>query len=176
MVKETEINLRGTADSLRRFCQEVAIGPANTNRKHAAFMALEAFISRYAGADAHTKAYRSVQEIVEGFSSETRSQLLAENARSLGSALAKRELAVVARIFASVSRNGFRQLLLRTVSGMSAEQLADTRQWVTDWCTSAKSRAEQASGYPDALDFRNIDITLIEYTALTATKKILMDL
>ena len=176
MVKETEINLRVTPDSLRQFCREVAIGSANTSRKHATFMALEAFISRFAGADAHTTAYRSVQEIVGGFSAETRSQLLAENARSLRAFLAKREQAGIAGIFSPVSRNGFRQILLQAVADMTAEQLADTRQWVTAWCASAKSQAEQASGYPDALDFSRIGIELIEYAALSEIRKILTNL
>ena len=174
MVNGTEIRLTITPESLKQFCQEVAIGSANTNRKHAAFMALEAFISRYAGADAHTTAYRAVQQVVEEYSAETRAQLLVENANSLTSALAKQQLARIAEIFSSVSRNGFRQILLQTFAEMSEEQLDETRQWVTSWCASAKGQAEQASGYPDALDFRRIDIELIEYTALSEIKTVLM--
>ena len=176
MVNNTEINLTITPDSLKLFCQEIASGSANTNRKHAAFMALEALISRFSGADAHTAAYRAVQQVLEEYSAETRSQLLAENANSMISALANRKLPEIAGIFSSVSRNGFNQILLQSVAGMSQEQLDDTRQWVTSWCASAKTQAEQASGYPDAMDFRNIDIELIEYTALSEIRKILMNI
>ncbi len=176
MAKDTEISLTITSDSLKQFCQEIAVGSANTNRKHAAFMALEAFISRFAGADGHTTAYHAIQEVVEEYSATTRAQLLVENASILQSALTNRELARIAELFSSVSRNGFRQTLLQAVAKMSEERLGETRQWVTSWCIAAKTQAEEASGYPDALDFRKIDIELIEYTALSEIKKILMDI
>lgn len=176
MGMKEEINLRITSDSLRVFCQEIAVGSANTNRKHAAFMALEAFISRHAGADAHTQAYRAMQDIVEEFSVDTRTQLLTENANTLASALNRQEIHEIARIFSSVSRNGFKQIFMKALEETTATQLHDTKQWVNDWCRSAKGQAEQASGYPDALDFRKIDIDLIEYTALTEINTLLMTL
>jgi len=174
MDKSAEINLKITSTELRKFCQEVAIGSANTNRKHAAFMALEAFINRHAGADAHTDAYRSMQDIVEEFSATTREQLLVENASALSSALNGQEIHSIARTFSAVSRNGFQQIFIKATTEMTANQLAHIQQWVDKWCRSAKQQAEQASGYPDAMDFRNIDIDLIEYTALSEIKTLLM--
>lgn len=173
MAKSEELNLRITTESMRKFCREIALGSANTNRKHAAFMALEAFISRHAGSAAHTHAHHVIQEIVEEFSVETRTQLLAENASALASALNGQKIDVIATIFSSVSRNGFNQLTIKAIEGMTSAQSDDTRQWVDDWCTSAKEQAEQASGYPDALDFRTIDIDLLEYTALSEIKRVL---
>ncbi len=175
MGKITEINLKIASDDLQQFCQEVDVGSANTNRKHAAFMALEAFISRHAGADAHTQAYRDIQDIVKGFSVATRTQLLAENASTLASALNGQEIDSIARTFSSLSRNGFQQTLTRAIDGMTGSQQDRTRRWVATWCSVAKRQAEEASGYPDALDFRNIDIDLIEYTALSETNTLLMD-
>ncbi len=175
MGKITEINLKIASDDLQQFCQEVDVGSANTNRKHAAFMALEAFISRHAGADAHTQAYRDIQDIVKGFSVATRTQLLAENASTLASALNGQEIDSIARTFSSLSRNGFQQTLTRAIDEMTGPQQDSTRQWVATWCSVAKQQAEEASGYPDALDFRNIDIDLIEYTALSEINTMLID-
>ncbi len=176
MASNKEINLKITSDSLRKFCQEIAIGSSNTNRKHAAYMALEAFISRHAGADAHTQAYYAAQAIVEEFSTTTRAQLLAENASSLTSALANQKLAEVARVFSSVSRNGFNQIFLQALEDLSRNQLFSTKKWVADWCTSARQQAQQASGYPDAMNFHDTDIGLIEYTAMSEVNKLLVDI
>ncbi|MCP3671291.1 MAG: hypothetical protein GY814_12830 [Gammaproteobacteria bacterium] len=174
MSKITEINLKITSDNLRKFCQEVDVGSANTSRKHAAFMALEAFISRHAGTDAHTKAYCDIQGILEKFSVATRAQLLAENASTLASALNKQEIHLIARTFSSVSRNGFQQILTRAIDEMTGTQQNHIRQWIATWCSTAKQQAEEASGYPDTLDFRNTDIDLIEYTALSEINSLLM--
>ncbi len=170
------INLKVTSDSLKAFCQEIAIGSANTNRKHAAFMALEAFISRHAGVDAQTQAYRTMQEIVQEFSTKTRAQLLTENANTLISALNQQEIQAISRIFSSVSRNGFKQIFTQAMEGATTTQFHAIKQWANDWCISAKEQAEQASGYPDAPDFRKIDIDLIEYTALSEINTLLMAL
>ncbi len=174
MDKAAEINLKITSIELRKFCQEVAVGSANTNRKHAAFMALEAFISRHAGADAHTEPYRVIQDIVEEFSVTTREQLLVENANALASALNGQNIHSIAKTFSSVSRNGFQQIFTKATAEMTANQLDHIRQWIDEWCRTAKQQAEQASGYPDAMDFRNIDIDLIEYTALSEINTLLI--
>ncbi len=173
MAKDTEINLKITSDGLERFCEEIAVGSANTQRKHAAFMALEAFITRHAGADAHTQAYNHILEIIERFSTSTRSSLLTENSVILKSALCKQKPTEIARIFVSVSRNGFNQILTQTINILMQEQLDDIRPWVADWCVSAKEKGQKASGYPDAMDFRKTDIDLLEYTAMSEINKLL---
>ena len=176
MANDAEINLKITSNGLTRFCQEIAVGSANTQRKHAAFMVLEAFITRHAGADAHTQSYQRIQQIIEGFATETRSLLLTENSHSLKTAILKRDTSTIARIFSSVSRNGFNQILTEGLKRLAVEQLEGIRQWVIDWCIYTKAKAQQASGYPDAMDFRNTDIDLLEYTAMSEINTLLKDL
>lgn len=167
MAKEAEINLKITADGLKVFCQEITRASSNTQRKLATLVALEGFISRHAGADAHTSAYNDIQEIITEFSNETRSQLLIENADNLKDALINRDTKEIARIFSSVSRSGFKDVLTESISRFQVGQLDTTANWIDDWCSTAKQKAEESSGYPDALDFRNTDVDLSEYTAMS---------
>jgi hypothetical protein len=41
------------------------------------------------------------------------------------------------------------------------------RTWASDWLTQTRQRAQQASPYPDAIDFRAAGLDVSEYSAMT---------
>jgi len=174
MAKKPEINLRITPESITKYCHEIMQGSTNTGRKHAAITALEGFIARHAGADGYTPVYEQVQEIIRNSAAETRSRLLSENGAALAPALRQQNRSEIARVYGSVSRNGFEQVLLEAVQHLTEQDRQYIVEWVGDWCLSSETAARQASGYPDAMDFRKAGIEILEYTALSHINTLLL--
>lgn len=67
----------------------------------------------------------------------------------------------------SLSRNGFYQILTDACQLMDSDKISAIAQWNIRWSEQAKQKAEQASGYPDALDFKKADINIEEYQTMS---------
>lgn len=173
MPEQSKITLSLSADDMRNFCREITHGTSNINRKHAALIALEGFIGKHAGADSHSPLHAEILGIVRSFSEETRSKLLDEQAKELTPALQKMEVGTISRLFQSISRNGFHEVVKQTLATLTPEEIERTAHWVTAWCEKAEARAKEASGYPDAMNFTAAGIPLADYQALTDVKRVL---
>ncbi|HHH38869.1 MAG TPA: hypothetical protein ENK50_04765 [Sedimenticola sp.] len=167
MMATEELNLRLTPDAVTAFCREVTRGADNPGRQHAALVALAGFVARHAGAAAHTPVCDHILAIIREFSEGTRERLLQAHAEALSSALRDGYRPGVARIHASVSRTGFQEVLGRALMLLPAEDRARIADEILDWCATAERAAGEASGYPDAMDFRAAGIDLGEYRALS---------
>ena len=110
--------------------------------------------------------YREIQAILARHAEDARNQLIAESVRRLQAALQHRETREIGRVHADLSRNGFWQAASAAGLGREGTGLAEDIAWLAQWCQGARARAEAASGYPDALDFRAARIDVEEYTAM----------
>ncbi len=166
VTEEPRITLQLTADGIEAFCREIVSGSANTGRKHATLVALEGFIARHAGTDSHSPAYEEILRRIRNFSDRTRSELLAEQAQALDSALRRGDAIAAGRIHRSLSRNGFAQVVSRLRQRMEPAQRRRIEASVRRWCEQAEEAARSASGWPDAMNFRAAGIDLEAYRAM----------
>ncbi len=171
MSLDEQMTLRVTAEEIEQFCAELCRGSANTSRKHAALIALEGFIVRFTATDKYTAVFNRILEIIQQYAEQTRSELLNEYADHLEPALHSRDAKALARIHHSVSRNGFDHLLSQVLERVSPDQLHALKLWAKNWVNEAESKARQASGYPDALNFKSAGIGLDEYRAICELKR-----
>ena len=132
----------------------------------AALVAMQSLFALAPAGNRENAPYREIQAIVARHAEKARSELLTESERRLLAALQHRETREITRIHADLSRNGFWQAATAAGGGRDAAELAGDIAWLAQWCQSARTRAEAASGYPDALDFRAAGIDAAEYTAL----------
>jgi hypothetical protein len=92
---------------------------------------------------------------------------MADNLVRLLDALGEQDLGGIQGVHAALSRNGFHQTVLAAIRQLSGEQLRATAAWVADWQGDARTRAEAASPYPDALDLRAAGISPARFAAMS---------
>ena len=168
MTKQNEISLLLTPGNVEAQCLETIKQARNASHALAALIALQAFILATAHpSDRFTPAYEAVKAVVEKHAAEIRIRILAEHAEALAEAIRQRNRPEIARIHAALSRNGFWQAAQQAISQFRPDDLAASAAWAKDWCSEAKTQAQAASGYPDALDFSKAGIAATEYAAMT---------
>lgn len=168
MTKQNEIALLLTPDAAETQCLETIKQARNASHALAALIALQAFISATVhSSDRFTPAYEAVKAEVEKHAAEIRVRILAEHAEALAEAIRQRNRPEIARIHAALSRNGFWQAAQQAIGQFGPDDLAASATWAKDWCSEAKTQAQAASGYPEALDFSKAGIAATEYAAMT---------
>jgi len=171
MSNDKQMTLQISAQQIDQFCAELCRGSANTSRKHSALIALEGFIIRHTSTDKYTGIFNRIISIIQEYAEQTRTELLNEYADRLQPALNNRDRTELARIHQSVSRNGFDRLLDQVLARLAPDLQSALKLWAEDGVADADSRARQASGYPDALNFKDAGVRLDEYRAMTELKR-----
>ena len=168
MAEHNEIALLLTPDTIETQCLEAIKQARNTSHALAALITLQSFIaSTVRPADRYTPAYEAVKATIEKHAIATRAKILAENANNLAKAILQRNRPEIAHIHAALSRNGFWQAAQQAISQFRPDDLAASAQWAEEWCNEARTQAQAASGYPDALDFSKAGIAATEYAAMS---------
>ena len=168
MAEHNEIALLLTPDTAEIQCLEAIKQARNTSHALAALITLQSFISATVrAADRYTPGYEAVSTVIEKYVISTRAKILAENANHLVKAIWLRNRSEIAHIHAALSRNGFWQAAQQAISQFGPDDLAASAEWAKEWCNEAKTQAQAASGYPDALNFSKAGIAASEYAAMT---------
>lgn len=161
------LTLRYTAAQMERFCRHLATHAPGSEQHLAALTALQSFIA--AGADAGTQAgpaYQEVRRMLDLAQEQARAALLQQTEKRLTRALQQRDVGAVAAIYRPLSRSGFQQALAGALHALDAAAATDIGRWVQEWVDDARRRGEQASGFPDAMDFAAAGIDVGEFTAM----------
>ncbi|OIP18968.1 MAG: hypothetical protein AUK53_00675 [Betaproteobacteria bacterium CG2_30_59_46] len=168
MAEHNEIFLLLTPDVAEIQCQETIKQARNASHALAALIALQSFILATARpSNRFTPAYEAVKAVVEKHAAEIRMRILAENAEALAEAIRERNRPEITHIHSALSRNGFWQAAQQAIGQFGPDDLAASAAWVKDWCSVARTQAQTASGYPDALNFSKAGIAATEYAAMT---------
>ncbi len=176
MAEHNEISLVLTPDMVETQCLEAIKQSRNTSHALAALITLQSFISATVRpADRHTPAYEASKSTIEKHAIAIREKILAENAKTLAESIMQRNRQEIARIHTALSRNGFWQAAQQAISQLGPDDLAASAAWAKDWCSAARTQAQAASGYPDALDFSKAGIAATEYAAMTEINHYLSD-
>lgn len=168
MSPDDTLTLRFTPEQVEHFCRHLATHAPGSEQHLAALTALQTFIA--AGADAGEQAcptYTSIRQLLELHIEQARAALLQHNLQRLTQALQQRDVTAIAALYRPLSRSGFWEILGHCAATFDATSLTALTHWSRQWVEQARRRGEQASGFPDAIDFHKAGIDVAEYTAMT---------
>jgi len=168
-----KINLSVDTDNLQRFCQKLIKRSRDVAKTHDALVTLESFIILFGKAAHGTKEYQAVEELIKSFSEQTRQLLLRHRTEQLLPVIKNCDVAAVTAIHTPLSRDGFYSILQTVVAQLADAELEAITQWASKWSADAKQKAEQASGFPDAMEFNKAGIRLEEYQAMLDVRRYL---
>ncbi len=167
MNEEFLLSMQVNPKQLDSFCKKIIARSRNTSNIHEALVVLEAFVSAFSSDSQGADNYKHIQEILKSHSSKTRDKLMQEKTQHVIKGLLTHERQLLADVYGSLSRNGFYQILTSACEQIDRSNISDIAQWVIVWANEAKLKAEKASGYPDALDFKKADIDIEHYQSMT---------
>lgn len=162
------ITIQLTADGIDSYCRELVRRSPTPEKRVAALDALVTFISSQTDSGEQAKAeFVSIKKALLDHFEQAREALLEERAGRLHQALQARRLPDIAALYTSLSRDAFWTLLGRVEQQLDTATSDSLRTWASGWLTQARQRAQQASPYPDAIDFKAAGIDASEYLAMT---------
>jgi len=155
---------------MEALCKELDRQSSNVGHTLAALTGLQTcLVTMVPSGDHALPVYREMMALIEQHAAAARARLLEESAVGLVSALRDRNRPEITRIHAALSRNGFMQVAQQALDKMLAEEIIAMAAWAKNWCQDAASKAQAASGYPDALNFQAAGIQPKEYAAMKET-------
>ena len=162
----SSLALKISTKQLDAFCKKIISRSRNTANVHEALNVLEAFVSNFSSDSQGSDNYQIIQDCLKSHSAKTREKLMHEKMLQLQQALLQHNITLLSNVYNSLSRNGFYQILTDAAELIEREKIPTIAHWVIRWSGEAKRKAEQASGYPDALDFKKANINIEEYQAM----------
>ena len=159
-MSNTMIQLAIDSDKLNSFCDQLIRRSRDREKTHDSLVTLEAFITRFCQDSQGSSEFQQAIAVIRRHSDKTREQLLSEKAERLITALRSLDKAAITDIYLPLSRNGFQEILQYAEPGLS------TLFRSHEWLSYSKHKAETASEYPDAPDFRKAGISMEEYRAM----------
>lgn len=162
-----QLTLLLSAEQADARCRALLEQTRQASQALAALTALEVFITATAHPDEKfAPLFHEVKAVIERHIATARTRVMDENLAILVPALAEQNLCDIQRVHAALSRNGFHQSVLSAIHRLSDTALFAAAAWAREWCGDAKTRAEAASGFPDALDLRGAGIPPGLYAAM----------
>lgn len=155
---------------LEKFCRQLLQRSRNTAATHEALITLEAFAGMFAGHRRGGDEYQEMMGLLQGYTERCRERLMLEKLELLLSVWRERDLDRLAQLYATLSRDGYCQIVKQARTRLSLREITELEGWVTAWLSEAGRLAAQASGYPDALDFSAAGIDVGQYHAMQDTR------
>ncbi|MDH5484421.1 MAG: hypothetical protein OEY43_04215 [Gammaproteobacteria bacterium] len=170
---DPSIQLHVSTSELDGFCQKLIKRSRDTSKTHESLITLETFIALFSATSKGSDEYYAVESLIKSHTEITRQQLLDEKTIELAHALLHQDINKLTAVHTPLSRNGFHNILSQICQQLTAGEVIQACNWCTDWLTMAKQKAEEASGYPDAMDFKKAGIAFEEYQAMLDTGRVL---
>ena len=167
------ITISISAGDLQNFCNKLLKRSRDITKTHDALVTLESFISIFGQASHGTKEYQLIESTIKAITETSRELLLEKNTQDLIKSLKQCNITSLANIHTPLSRNGFYQILQTAISELTDDDIRLVMIWSGNWVKEAKQLAEEASGYPDALDFKKAGISIEEFQAMSDIDRVL---
>ena len=167
------ITINISCSELENFCQKLLSRSRDITKTHDALITLESFISLFANDSHGTKEYQLVESTIKKITETSRQLVLEKNTHELIKALQQCNADRLAKIHTPLSRNGFYQILQVAIGELSDDDIRLAMIWSANWLKEAKQLAEEASGYPDAMDFNKAEISIEEFQAISDIDRVL---
>lgn len=173
MPNSESLSLKITAKELQTFCEKLLQRSRDSAKTHDALVTLETFIKRYAIDSQATELYQLIETVLAQQTQISREWVLQENTRDLAHALKQCDFPGITAVHTPLSRNGFYEILKQVIAELTDEELAVLMAWTGQWVREARQQAQQASGYPDAMDFNQAGISITQYHAMNDIHRVL---
>lgn len=173
---ETRLHLDIEVQQLKTFCNQLLTRSRDVVKTHEALITLETFIKVFGAGQQGSDGYIAIETLIGQFTEQTRQQLLQQKSVELLAAIRNQNVPAVTAIHTPISRNGFYLILQAVAAGLSPGEIQVLQNWVKTWTADAKQKADQASRFPDAPDFRGAGIALEEYLAMVDVSRYLTSL
>ena len=173
MSQSASINIKLQADELEKFCEKLLKRSRDINKTHDALITLESFISLFARASHGTREYEIIESRIKAITENSRRLLLEKNTEDLIIALKQCDAKALARIHTPLSRNGFYQILQTAIEQLADEDIAVLMIWSENWLKEARKLAQDASDYPDAMNFKKAGINIEEFQAMSDIDRVI---
>ena len=150
------------------YCRTLVTQNRHSGQALAALIALQSFITATAEPGNKTgNAYQNIKLVLEQHIATARKQVMEDNLARLLGALGEKNLGDIQNVHAALSRNGFHQTVLAAIQHLPDTALLSAANWVADWHGVARTRAEAASPYPDALNLGGAGISPARFAAMS---------
>jgi len=173
MSDNTSININIKATQLREFCDKLLKRSRDITKTHDALITLESFISVFAQPSHGTAEYKIIEDTINRITESSRQAVLKKNTLDLILALKQCNAKLLASIHTPLSRNGFYQILQTAIEELSDDEIRLLMLWSANWIKEATELAQKASGYPDAMDFKQAEVSVEEYQAIKDIDRVL---
>lgn len=169
-MSEKKITLTFTENNLADFCRLQIDKSANPGHALASLTSLQAFIGKHVPPHVEaSESYMQARERLDHFLTETRGKLLKVNGDRFLDALNEHLVGEITTLHGELSRSGFQQMIDHTLSTITHTEKSDLHDWAEQWYRNATERAQAASNYPDAPDFKAAGIDYRQYVAMMDT-------
>jgi len=173
MQNTQSININISVSELENFCQQILSRSRDISKTHEALITLESFICIFGRPLHGTKEYEIIESTIKKITESSRQLLLEKNTLDLIEALKQCNAKSLANIHTPLSRNGFYQILQTAIQTLTDDDIRLVMLWSANWMQEATELAQQASDYPDAMDFKKADISFEEYQAISDIDRVL---
>jgi len=167
------IKISISSTDLESFCNKLLKRSRDITKTHDALVTLESFISIFGQASHGTNEYQLIDSTIKKITEKSRNLLLEKNTRDLITSLKQCNVASLTNIHTPLSRNGFYQILQIAISKLTDDDIRLVMIWSGNWVKEARQLAEEASGYPDAMDFKKAGISIEEFHAMSDIDRVL---
>ncbi|MCP4996862.1 MAG: hypothetical protein GY934_24265 [Gammaproteobacteria bacterium] len=167
------INILIGSQELEKFCEKLLERSQDIAKTHDALITLESFISIFGRPSHGTNEYQLIESTIKAITETSRQKLLEKNTRDLITVLRQCNVLALAGVHTPLSRNGFYQILQTAITQLSDDDIRLIMVWSGNWVKEAKQLAEEASGFPDALDFKKAGIRVEEFQAMSDIDRVL---
>ncbi len=165
---DEEVRLRLTQRSLGRFCDQLLERTRSPQSALAGLAAIDSLLTHATHPDDLSRApFEALKRLLAERAEGLRDALIEESSARLVTALLGRSADEVTRLHEALSREGFWKCAAAAAARLEPDAHHEVAGWVAGWCDESRRRAEEASPYPDALNFRKAGIDPAHYTAMS---------
>jgi len=173
MTDSTSIHISIDASKLEEFCNALLKRSRDITKTHDALITLESFIAVFGRPSHGTKEYQLIENTIKSITENSRQKLLEKNTRDLIDALKQCNAPLLASIHTPLSRNGFYQILQAAIETLTDDDIRLIMLWSDNWVKEATELAQNASEYPDAMDFKKAEISFEQFQAMSDIDRVL---
>ncbi|WJW76636.1 hypothetical protein QVG61_05985 [Thiohalobacter sp. IOR34] len=165
MSESPTLTLAIPLDRLDRFCRRLLERSRDIAHTQDALASLQALVVNFAAAT-DEPVYRQAEALLAAHTETARQRLLELRARQLLQVILDQDLQALTALHLPLSRSGFQTVAEQALAELDAGQYRLTLDWASAWLTDARRRAEAASGFPDALDFKSAGVRIETFQAM----------
>lgn len=161
------LSLPLSATAIDNYCRELTRRLPSVEKRIAAVDAIRTFLAvQIDTAEQASPAYAELRDTLERHFEQARGELQKQQVGQLVEALEQKRLTLIGRLYQSLSRDAFWQLMTEARERLGEGGCDEVASWAAQWVADVERRSAQLSPYPDAIDFKALGIEVADYTMM----------